>query len=460
MPVPRPAAPLVVVALGALLALSSALPGIGLAQPAPGASPVASPGASPAATTAFVGEPLIRATLEEVPRAPAFVRLLRITLEPGASIPRRFHPGPKLDRVEAGTLTVTAEGPTSITTADDAASVDAPVNEAFELTEGQTLALPRETTYAFENLGDEAVELLTSVILPAGHQRPPGISYPDGEPPEDAYAGVSNVVLGDGVADLFPAAPVVFGVERLTLAAGEAVPAFPGPVMISLVEGDVRVTVDAGLVQVSRTQSPGPQRSSDPGESYDLGTADALYFPAGMAQVPRAEADGELTVLRLTLTSTDPSAPATPAPIDPDAAGVVTFAAAGAGATPEAGGEEGADGIGADASPAAEGDATVPPEEAAEDEVDATVVAEATDEVAPNTGEITVGSTVQTTDVDVNVRDSPSTAGAVVATLGEGTRLVVTGPPEEGDGFVWYPVQALDDATIVGYVAELFLELV
>lgn len=447
MPLPRSVAALVAVLLCALVVANATVPAVGWAQEA---SPAASSAAGPPGA-----EPLIETTIDDAPLPPAFVRLLRITMEPGSSVPRRSHPGPKIDRVESGTLTVLAEGATNVTTADGAPATAAPVNEAFTLTAGQAVTLPAETIYSFRNDGDEAVELLTVVILPAGHQRPPGISYPDGDPPEDAYEGVANQVLGDGVATLFPGEPTVVTVDRLTLGAGEPVPAVAGPVMLSLGQDDVQVTVDGGLVQVSRTIRPGPQRESEAGEDYDLRTGDALFFPAGMAEIARG--DGELAVLRLTIAASDPNALATPAPIDPAAAGVVELRtdvapsadAADATATP-------AEDV-AEAEPTAEG-AT---EEPAQDDAAPTeAVAEPEEGDAAPAGEITVGATVQTNDAGVNLRDSPTTAGAVVATLDQGVRLVITGPAEEGDGFTWYPVQGLDDPSLEGFVAVDFLDLV
>jgi quercetin dioxygenase-like cupin family protein len=461
MPLPRSVAALAAVLLCALVVATATVPAVGWAQEG-------SPAASPDAATAPGAEPLIETTIDDAPLPPAFVRLLRITMEPGSSVPRRSHPGPKVDRVESGTLTVLAEGPTTVTTADGAPATDAPVDEAFTLTAGQTVTLPAETVYSFRNDGDEAVELLTVVILPAGHQRPPGISYPDGDPPEDAYEGVANQVLGDGVATLFPGEPLVVTLDRLTLGAGEPIPAAEGPVMLSLGQDDVQVTVDGGLVQVSRTIRPGPQRESEAGEEYDLRAGDALFFPAGMAEIARG--DGELAVLRLMIAPSDPNAPATPAPIDPAAAGVVELqtdvapsaAAADVTATPAGDAAE------AVSTEAAEGATEEPAEEDAEEDAAPTEAAgEPTEAVeaseaaaAAPAGEITVGATVQTNDAGVNLRDSPTTAGAVVATLDQGVRLVITGPAEEGDGFTWYPVQGLDDPGLEGFVAVDFLELV
>lgn len=68
-----------------------------------------------------------------------------------------------------------------------------------------------------------------------------------------------------------------------------------------------------------------------------------------------------------------------------------------------------------------------------------------------------VGAAVVVARSDVRLRDAPSTDGAVLAGLAAGQPLVVTGPPEEGNGLLWYPVEAPDDPTLTGYVAAEFL---
>ncbi|MDQ3654508.1 MAG: SH3 domain-containing protein, partial [Chloroflexota bacterium] len=59
----------------------------------------------------------------------------------------------------------------------------------------------------------------------------------------------------------------------------------------------------------------------------------------------------------------------------------------------------------------------------------------------------------------VRLRNSPSTAGDVVAELGQGREVVITGEAVEGDGIRWYPIQAVDDPAVIGFIAEDFLDL-
>jgi hypothetical protein len=67
------------------------------------------------------------------------------------------------------------------------------------------------------------------------------------------------------------------------------------------------------------------------------------------------------------------------------------------------------------------------------------------------------GDTVVVNDDEVNMRSAPTTQEEnVVAVLSEGTELVVTGAPEEAEGYIWYPVR--NDVTgDEGYIADELL---
>ena len=137
----------------------------------------------------------------------------------------------------------------------------------------------------------------------------------------------------------------------------------------------------------------GPQPNATPGTAYALNPGDAVFFPGGMSEVPRPD-DGVLVLLRLSVLPLSGAAGATPVARTADA-------------------------------PAADGSAT--------------------------------GTPVRVTEAGVLLRASPSTGGEVVAEVGPERELIVTGPAVEGDGIVWYPVRAVDDPTVAGFVAEDFL---
>ncbi|MCC6790777.1 MAG: SH3 domain-containing protein [Thermomicrobiales bacterium] len=72
-------------------------------------------------------------------------------------------------------------------------------------------------------------------------------------------------------------------------------------------------------------------------------------------------------------------------------------------------------------------------------------------------GTLETGAKVVTTEDLVRLRESPSTEGEIVADMAEGTELTVTGAPEEGDGFTWYPVEDPETGD-EGYVVAQFIE--
>ena len=80
----------------------------------------------------------------------------------------------------------------------------------------------------------------------------------------------------------------------------------------------------------------------------------------------------------------------------------------------------------------------------------------AADEPEP---EIGVGATVVVTDSGVRLREGPSTEADIVAELADGQALTVTGPAEEGSGYVWWPVFDPDAPELAGYVAADYLRI-
>ncbi len=377
-----------------------------------------------------VGDVLLRTTLDDgLPVAPSLVRLLRITLAPGAGVPMHSHPGPEMNLVEAGTLTVEVEGEAILTRADAAADVGATpaaVGQAFEMSAGEQITFLRETPFSLRNEGDEPVVLLSAVVLAAGEPRSPGLIWRDGTPAPDALEGVAFQVLGDGAAPTMPGGPATVMLERVELDAGEPIPAAAGPVMLSVVNGGFEFVVRGGNVQVSRTAAPGPQPDAALGVQYRLQPADAIYAPAGISEAPRPQRGGPLVLLRLSLSGTDTPAATPPSGVEPGAIEVlVSDASVMATATASAGGP-------------------------AEEDVAATAESAAVPEE---------GTTVLVNESGVRLRREPSTEAEIVTDLDEGTLLRITGPAETGDDFVWYPVQVENDPDLTGYVVEDFLDL-
>ncbi|MGD9714523.1 MAG: cupin domain-containing protein [Thermomicrobiales bacterium] len=365
----------------------------------------------------------------QFPIAPSFVRLLRITLAPGASSPLHTHPGPEIALVEQGVLTVQVNGSAEIAQpaaeGTPVAASSAPNNSEFELQSGEIITYFPQTPMTFRNAGDAPVSLLTAVMLPAGNQHPPGITYIDGQPAAEAFDGVAPEILGDGVATVLPGGGLTLTVERLRIAAGEPIPAFNEPVMISLESGVLDFTVVGGKVQVSRTATPGPQPDSAPETVVSLAKSDAVFFPLGMREVDRSAIDGELVLLRMTLSqSTQEEAP-TAADTGVGEIRVLASELVEPPASPSAG--EGA----AEASPTATGEPVL--EE---------------------------GALVESNADGVNVRAGAGTDFDIVTQVFIGDQMRITGESEESGDFVWWPVEIVDDPSITGYIAEDFIDLV
>lgn len=80
-----------------------------------------------------------------------------------------------------------------------------------------------------------------------------------------------------------------------------------------------------------------------------------------------------------------------------------------------------------------------------------------TEEAESTGGLFEVGDIIAVTDDEVRLRAEPSTSAEIVEEMTRGTELRVTGPPEEGDGFIWWPVE--DEVTgNSGWVAQDFVE--
>jgi hypothetical protein len=388
-----------------------------------------------------------------LPVAPAFVLLRRINLEPGGQMPDHSHPGLAFYRVESGTLAVTVSGKALLSRAatDDGTPIppaDAPLDEEFRMRRGDTLTTWPQTPKTYRNPGERPTKVLAAFLLPAGHQHPPTISYLNGASSRD-IEGVSPEFLGDAVTPVLPTGPSTVTVDRLRLESGQPIPAFGGPVMMSVTSGILDFTTVGGEIQVSRAADQSVVANPAAGTAFSLAKGDAVFFPTGIQETARSAQDGELQLLRLTIASGDENG--TPVAGEP---GVIAIATPETPATPEATAE--------------------PTEETPEDETPAptetaaaepTQEPEATEEPEPTatpeqTGKFQEGDVVAVTDDGLNLRSGPSTEDEIVTTLAAGQQLVITGPSEEGGDFIWWPVRLADDESVTGYVAEDFVELV
>ena len=377
-------------------------------QGTPQASPAAS-AATPAATAAqAVVTPLLQYQLEEFPTAPVSIRLLRITLLPGASSPLHTHPGPEFDLVESGTLTVRSEGEAVVNRGGTTEPVPA---EGATVNQGEFVVFPPGTSMNLVNESDQDLVLLSAVFHPV-NESVPSTSYPDGEPAADAFNGVSFVVLGDGIVQEFPTGPATIAIHNVVVPATADLPEATGAVLYSKVDGNFSFGVGSGNVQVSRSASPGLRPNAAPEQEFTLETGDAAFFPEGNAASSRASETADLSLLRLS------AQPSTPIQAEP---ATIAFTSGVAGAEPASDGT----------TAGSEGNA-----------------------------ELTIGATVSTNTDGVNLREEPSIEAEAVDQLGADVELLITDGPEEADDFTWYFVEVVGtEGPTEGWVAGDFITL-
>jgi quercetin dioxygenase-like cupin family protein/uncharacterized protein YgiM (DUF1202 family) len=377
-------------------------PGTYAQDATPPATPEASPVASPVADqTPSAITDLFSYELAEFPVSPVSIRLLRITLQPGASSPMHTHPGPEFDLIESGTLTVDSEGDADLTRAGEELVSGPLVGE--ELAAGDLVVFPPGIGMNLTNASDEEVVILSAVFHPVSEDVQ-STRYTEGDPAANAFDGVSYEVLGDGIVQSFPDGPATIELQDVVVPAGADLPGTEGTSLYSLVDGDFAFSVDSGDVQVSRTNSPGLRPNAAPQQEFTLAVGDAAFFPEGIAAAPRADQDSELSVLRLTAipSQTFATGPAS-----------LTFM------TP----------------------VEAPPEE----------------EVIT---EIGIGAVVVTTTDSLNLRAEPSTSADPVDQLDAGVELTIVDGPQEADEFTWWQVEVNDsDGPVTGWVAEEFISL-
>lgn len=476
--------------LGASLLLSP----VAYAQDA--TPPAGTPAASPEVEVAQEPEVtnLLTAQIDELPPAPFTVRILRITLQPGAVTPMHSHHGPEIDMVESGELTIRSLGDAIVTRADG--TEETSTGEDVLLTEGDMVHFPAEVGQYFENTSDEPAVLLASVIIPVGpdyvNER---ITWIDGEP---NLEGVSYQKLGDGLVQEMPQQAAEWVINEVVLPPGVAMPALQGVSMITPVEGNLSFTIDAGQVQITRADSNMLQPNAVLGTTVSLGDADAAFFPNGVTSTSRDNENNPLTLLMMdvvlaegapeepaVLTFTEGDGTVAGGPTEPTGPVLVTTNAGDINlrAEPSVNGEvvdqiaegvelEVLDGpveaeeyvwyqVRVNTEGGSEGwmvadflDGLDQPADAPETEV------EADDEGAtpPSTGdsEFPVGSTVVTTEADVRLRPEPNTDNEALDALPLGSVLVVTGDPVDDGEFVWLPIET--ELGLTGYVVTDFVE--
>lgn len=360
----------------------------------PASTPIASPEAVVAEEPVITQ--LMSAQIDELPPAPFTVRILRITLQPGAITPMHTHHGPEIDLVESGEVTIRSLGDAPVTRADGTEEMS--TGNELTLTAGDMIHFPAEVGQFFENTGSEPAVMLASVIIPVGpdyvNER---ITWIDGEP---SLEGVSYQKLGDGLVQETPQQSAEWVMNSVELPAGAEMPELQGVSMITPVQGNLSFSIDSGQVQITRADSNMLQPNAVLGTSVSLGNADAAFFPNGVTATTRDNEEQPLTLIMMDVILAEGA---------PAEAATLTFNA---------------------------GDGTIAG--------------------APAEPE---GPVLVTTNIDnVNMRDEPSVNGNVVEQLSAGTELEVLDGPVEADDYVWYQVRVNVEGGSEGWMAADFLD--
>lgn len=374
-------------------------------QATPDAEATPETAATPAAeATDTLGTVLMSYDFEELPQAPMTVRLLRITLAPGATVPMHTHPGPEFDLVESGTLTAQVDG-TAVTSVDGEQSE---TSEPQSLSAGSWIMYPDGAGMSLSNEGTEDVVILSAVIL-AVDANGETITYTDGEPTDADFEGVSFVVLGDGLIQQFPAGPATVTVDELAVTAGEPVPGYSGAALVSKTAGQLAFAAGEGDVQVTRTATPQLQPNAIPEQEFTLNDNDAAFFPNGYEAIERPESDSELTLTRLLI---QPEGELANAP-----AVVNSIQPAETAETADSGQTEG-DGLG-------------------------------------------IGAVIALSEDAVRIRADATTTSEIIKAFPVGTRFELTDGPVEGENYVWYQVQGVGDLSDVqGWLVTDFMDVI
>jgi quercetin dioxygenase-like cupin family protein len=358
---------------------------------------------------------LLKVDLEAkaLPAPPAFMRLVRITLEPGATSPEHTHPGPEFGRIESGVVTITVKGPARIKqrSAKESDPFDeAEQNKENQLDRGDQIYYPAGTPMTFTNKGKEKASILALVVLPATNDHPPLIDYTAATPTADTFEGVTSQILGDAILTTAPSGPATVTINDVALKPAQSLPGSRNPVLYSVVKGDCSFKVTGGSVQISRTEKPGPQNDTELNKDIELKLGDAMFFPNGLRTTSRGENSGSLELLQVLVepASSDEK-------LSEENRGQLKF-----------------------------NQPSSPPEE--------------TPSSSGTAGNWRDGDSVYVNSSDVNLRDSPSTNGGQVTVLIYGQELIIDGDPTDADGFTWWPVHIADNPDISGYVVQDFIQ--
>jgi quercetin dioxygenase-like cupin family protein len=244
---------------------------------------------------------LARSASVKLPPAPAVVDLARLTYEPGASGPSHALPGPLFLAVESGSLTVDLAGAGQVRRAGQTTMTAG----EFTLRAGDSLVLPTATPASFHNGGAMPVVALAAGIFPAAAvQSGQGRSGPTRWVDDWSPGAAVQPMAGGWLVDP-PPGPAFVELSRVSLRPGGDAPLrTPGPVVLAVETGALRMTEVAGLGW--RQPADGPDTLIAPATATTLLPGDAALLQDEATATLRNDGSGPLLVLDLTV---DPGEP-------------------------------------------------------------------------------------------------------------------------------------------------------
>jgi hypothetical protein len=221
--------------LGSVVAFRVPLPLVGLVQH-PAIMPAIDATADAVLPPGVIADTvLLHGTFEAIPPGAAWEGIERTTLAPGAEWPlgksQNDGEGPWLYRVESGELTITADGPITITRAGAAQSTTIAPGTDVVILAGDQGFTPSGVTSRWRNDGQIPAVVMDAGITTVGSEMRPG--------------GVVHLELVERITDKAPKAPVQVEVRRLILSAKAAlsIDSLPGSELAYVESGQV-VVVD------------------------------------------------------------------------------------------------------------------------------------------------------------------------------------------------------------------------
>ncbi|MCI0439546.1 MAG: MMPL family transporter [Chloroflexi bacterium] len=170
-------------------------------------------------------ETLISADVSGPPHPPAFAGTGRFTLQPGQGVQAASAPAVDVIRVMDGTLSIQANGETTLTRgvtggANDRAEA-VPAGTRFSLNAGDQLVVPMDVPIDVQNEGAQPVTaiVITMFVIRTSPEEAQS-AWTVGEPSTDRFAGITRQVLSGGTVVELPRGRAHIQMDRVIAAPG------------------------------------------------------------------------------------------------------------------------------------------------------------------------------------------------------------------------------------------------